>query len=1345
MAAGQDGDMHPAAHLDQILSQFADPPKDYSPVPIWWWSADRLDRDRLRWQLERFAEGGIYNLIVLNLAPTGPLYGSDADDPPFLSEEWWQIFEGVCADAGEVGVRLWFYDQLGFSGANLQGMVVHDDPSAAGQWLESLVVEGEGALELTCPAEGIPLAAATTPIDGEGRAVGTPTALPIQGHSVASAGEGRQRLRLVYAVTRGFDYFSPAACRQLLDTVHGALERRVGHFFGDVIVGSFQDELPSLPTWGRDFARAFQERRGYDLVPLLPALWDGAGPEVERVRVDYHAVRAELAEEAFFRPLFDWHERHGLLCGFDQQGPARAGEPRAAVQLYADYLKTHRWYTVPGSDHHGEAKIHSSLAHLYHRPRVWIESFHSSGWGGTLEETFDWLLPWLRAGANLYNPHAVYYSTRGGWWEWAPPSTCWRQPYWRHYPLFSRAVSRLCYLLSQGDHVCDIGVVFPTATVQAGMMPDGSVTPAAQAAHDAYLALVGSMFWNAMRPGVLDQDRRDFDVLDEASIQRAEVVQGTLQIGAERYRAVVLPAVKVLEATTAAVLCEFVEMGGHLIAIGALPDLSVGGEPGALGKLRQLFQEGRCHQIDRPDDLPQALAGLPRQVEAPVPSLLRRIGDMQVLFVPAAYPMATQQDGSGSWLRVNYSFDPARYDRGMHIALRGVQNSVTLWDPLSGEQRPLPVTITDEGATVELPFDNGPAALLVWSAAQEASPSQAAAAVAGAETPLDVRFGPWRGEIVPTMDNRFGDFTKPDFEGSPPLQTWLFQHRMESAGEDGVQQRWFVATDAGSWDVVKATYAVRNWWTGAHPADNLPAPLASVAGGSDPLGVSGWQPANYSLARGIDHDTIHHATLGPKGHVPEEFLDFGLLEAGQGVQLRTTLWAQGEDEVTLAIGAPAAKTVWLNGEAVGSDQPGYLWMEPVRLQDGLNLLEVRLVVDEPTLLRAYWALVRDAARFVRPEWMISADAPHKDSLLRFTQTFHVPFEPAQAVIQVGADTPCRTLVNGEEIGRQGGFDPYHTSTRIHPYTLCNVRQGENQVTVEVQDMGAVTAVSVDGKVTAADGQVQTWISDGSWQVQRDDGPVTPVRLRRKQRPGTRGSGDPAFSHLWRRAHPLSAAAWLEDAPAEGVVMAVTPDPFAGSGRVEWLRWTLPPGATEMTVPVNGQARLWVDGQEVSWSGGPVSLPPSDQARRTAVMRVEPERGASGGGVLDGPVTYTVDSGPIELGYWSEQGLASYSGGVRYRSRFALDEKPAGSIVLDLGQVRGTAEVWVNGVSVGARIWSPYRYDITAAAQAGENVVEVLVLNTLAPYLAAHSPTHYTFPIQMQSGLVGPVQVVAQAS
>ena len=80
-------------------------------------------------------------------------------------------------------------------------------------------------------------------------------------------------------------------------------------------------------------------------------------------------------------------------------------------------------------------------------------------------------------------------------------------------------------------------------------------------------------------------------------------------------------------------------------------------------------------------------------------------------------------------------------------------------------------------------------------------------------------------------------------------------------------------------------------------------------------------------------------------------------------------------------------------------------------------------------------------------------------------------------------------------------------------------------------------------------------------------------------------------------------------------------------------------------------------------------------------------------------------------------------------------------MLALGQARGTAEVWVNGQAVGARIWSPYRFDISSAVQVGENSVEVLVCNTLAPYLWATSPTHYVFEGQEVSGLMGPVRVM----
>ncbi len=1302
---------------DHLAQQFANPPKEFSPAPIWWWSGDPLEISRLRWQMERLIEGGVYNVVILNLAPTSPLYGSDPDQPPFMSEAWWDIFLGVCEDAKALGMRIWFYDQIGFSGANLQGELVRANPAYTGQSLESVTAEGEGVLELICPPAGEPLAAAYILLDEGGKPDGEPVYLPLHDRALQANTPGHKRLRLMYAIQRGFDYYNPQACAALLDTVHGQFERRAEQYFGNVIVGSFQDELPTLLTWGAGFASAFQSMNGYDLRSHLMSLWEGESPQDDQIRIDYHQVRASLAEKAFFRPFYDWHERHGLICGFDQQGPARAGEPVGGVRLYANYLETHRWYGAPGSDHHGEAKIHSSLAHLYDRSRVWIEAFHSSGWGGTLEETFDWLLPWLRAGATLYNPHAVYYSTRGGWWEWAPPSTCWRQPYWRHYPIFSKAVSRLCYLLSQGTHVCDIGVLYPTTTVQSGLTVAGPL-PYAARANAVYESLVGRMMFLDTRTGVLDRDRRDFDILDDASIQNGAVVDGSLRIQQECYRVIILPACTAIHPRTAALLSQFAEQGGMLIAGSVLPD-----NP----HLHSLFESDKAIFVQQPEELPTALERLPRHVEAPVPTLHRRVEGQDVLFVPATFPQAsyTREGVLYNWLKLDYVFEPERYQREMKIAVRGFRGVPQLWDPSTGERRSLPATQTGDTTEVEIPFDTGPAALIVWS---------------DAEAPQTPRIRPshvllelpeiWTCTLEPTLDNRYGDFSKPDFDGSPPIQTWRLFHRVEMNDEDGLEAGWNRdSTHDEAWEPVDTTFGLYGWWLGPCPADDLPQPLAEA----DSYAFEGWRPAVYSLQRGIYKDPLHQATLGPKGHVPEEFLAFGPVPSNHSVQFRTTFWMPEARKVHLALAAPAAKSVWVNGQALTAANQGYLWLTPVALCTGINTLEWRLTAEHDIDLRAYWALVTDVAAFTRPERMTGLDAPKKDTRLQFAVEAHVPFEPANFTLQVSADSPCRMVVNGKTVGQQGGFDPYTSLARVQLYIVEHVTQGENQITLEVQDVGAPVAVMADGVIQGTNGELLPVMSGADWQVQRDDGRSQPVKLYRQQ------WLDPAWSHLWRRSHPLPGSMWLEDWPADETVLAIVPDALAGKTRVEWFRWILPPGVTTIDLPLCGEAQLWVDGTEVRIEGNTAHL--AYGGGHTAVMRVLPERGCTGGGTFTGPITYTMDEGQIQLGEWAEQGLEAYSGGVRYRTQFSFNEAIGGAIILDLGRVRGTAEAFVNGQPVGIRIGSPYHFDIAAALKTGVNVLEILVLNTLGPYLQAVSPTHYVHPGQTVSGLMGPVRLL----
>ncbi|MDF2708118.1 MAG: hypothetical protein K0R62_3770 [Nonomuraea muscovyensis] len=1152
-------------NLSDILRE---PPASHSPAAIWWWSGEPLRRDRLRWQMERLVAGGVRNLVILNLAPSGPLFGADADDPPFLSPAWWELLDQVCADAHELGAYLWFYDQLGFSGADLQARLVQENPRFAGQWLAA-----DGSI-----------------------------------------------------TTRGFDYLSREACATLLDRVHGEFERRVGHWFGSVIAGSFQDELPTLPTWSATFAEEYAARRGAEFSPADPD-WRA-----------YQLTRAELAEEAFFRPLAEWHRRNGLIGGCDQQDPARAGHPVDGVRLYADYARTHRWFGAPGSDHHGDARLHSSLAHLYGRPRTWIEAFHSSGWGGTLEETLDWLLPWLRAGATLYNPHAVYYTTKRGWWEWAPPSTDWRQPYWRHHRVFADAVTRLCAALSLGRHACDVAVLLPTATAQAGTPPDGAAGPAGGAAGElaggaaraqrVYREIVGDMAWFATAPGVLDRLCLDADVIDDDSVRRAVVADGRLAVSTEAYRAVVLPAVTTLDEDVAARLAEFAAGGGLLVAVGALPDPPV---------LRAAFEAGTARFAASGEDLGEALAGLTRRVEAPVPPLVREVGDTTLVFLLAAFPMASrigvgrpeERGVALGWLDAAVDFDPGRYAREMRVKVRGVSGTPLLAGLFGGEQRALPYTVDGDAVEVVVPFDDGPAALLVFGGETGGRPGgQAAPAPPRPSYRTAIDLGEeWDVEVVPTLDDTWSDF-----------------------GAQASVECWTLRTPDG--EPVHATF-------GPH--------------GQQRVADGPWTPAVWSVSRGLHKDPIHRETLGPKGHVPVEFLAFGRVAAGGRAHFRSVLTVPPGPGGRLAVGAGAAKTVRLDGTDVPLDDAGYAAVSRAPVPPGTYELDLLLVPDEEHDLRAHVCLLADPADAVWPEWI--GGTP-------LATTVRVGAPPYE-VLQVASTAFCRVLVNGEEAGRQGGFDPYAEADipRVRRYDVAHLlRPGDNTIAVESDGW-----VLTDGLAVSGPG----W-SPG-------------VRVRRRQH------GDPAALWLRTRPHPLPGAGWLDGRPTSLPAVFAAP---GGGPRVERFLLDPPPGVTGIEVD----------------AAGPVEI-------SGAELRVTTEPGAQAGAALSGPVRFTCGPGRMRLGDWENHGLRGYSGGVRYHTTVRTKAGPG---LIDLGRVRGTAEVTVNGRPCGIRVCSPYTFDVLL--DDGENTVEVLVLGTLGPYLDEVSPTHFVFPGQRGTGLFGPVRL-----
>ena len=130
----------------------------------------------------------------------------------------------------------------------------------------------------------------------------------------------------------------------------------------------------------------------------------------------------------------------------------------------------------------------------------------------------------------------------------------------------------------------------------------------------------------------------------------------------------------------------------------------------------------------------------------------------------------------------------------------------------------------------------------------------------------------------------------------------------------------------------------------------------------------------------------------------------------------------------------------------------------------------------------------------------------------------------------------------------------------------------------------------------------------------------------------------------------------------------------------------------------------------------------------------------------------------KLASWSDssdEGVRHFSGTAAYTTEFVLlvklPEKPR--VMLDLGEVRETARVWVNGKEMGVAWKRPFVVDVTAAAVAGKNSLKVQVTNLWPNRIIGDQSlpegkrfTHTNItkftkdsPL-MTSGLLGPVTV-----
>jgi hypothetical protein len=121
----------------------------------------------------------------------------------------------------------------------------------------------------------------------------------------------------------------------------------------------------------------------------------------------------------------------------------------------------------------------------------------------------------------------------------------------------------------------------------------------------------------------------------------------------------------------------------------------------------------------------------------------------------------------------------------------------------------------------------------------------------------------------------------------------------------------------------------------------------------------------------------------------------------------------------------------------------------------------------------------------------------------------------------------------------------------------------------------------------------------------------------------------------------------------------------------------------------------------------------------------------------------------------EEAVRSFSGTAVYRKTFDLADQatiqnPQSKIFLDLGTVRETARVRLNGVDLGVVWCHPWRVDITKAVKPGANALEIEVVNlwpnrlngdAKLPAEQRRTRTNIQIGAPQTSGLLGPVRLM----
>ena len=649
--------------------------------------------------------------------------------------------------------------------------------------------------------------------------------------------------------------------------------------------------------WNSIFRDEFRKRKGYDIVPYLTALFTHIGPITPKIRLDYNDVMVSLSEENFFIPVYQWHEDRNLIYGCDHGGRGKD------VSEFGDYFRTQRWNQAPGCDQPNlgkdiiKNKVASSIAHLYKRPRVWLEGFHSSNWDTNTANLTDATFANFVMGQNLLSLHGFYYSTMGGWWEWAPPCNHTHMPYWEEMGPFLECTERLSYILSQGYHRADVAILYPVESVVAGYD---------QTAVQKAFSLGEYLY----REGV------DFDFMDYESLAKASIKNSKIHISGEEFKVLIIPSMKAIRHSSLKKALQFKQNGGIVINLGELPEATEKkglNDPEVRSLLNKLFgpdsknafvAKENQEVLDILDtNLTRDFRILSQQPQKDMPYIMhRKLGNKDL------YAVYNVPSGTECFFRAT--------------------GGIELWDPWTGKTKEITASkTTDKGTIIQMPMEKQDLHLFVFDPAQKAIIAEVPQTSVSKTILLD---GEWSFDLKPSLNNKFGDFHWPATDEL--LGAYIYKARYNQVSSETADWQSPSFDDSG-WKSQTFTYGTKFMILEATPELSEKELLTHLPYQSNRVQIDNkkyaWKPYEYSWRWGVENDYGHQGWHGLKATVHDEFIRMGKLEkefretvrvedpnGNKNYYLYSNVLAPETGNYQLIFGELKPADIYINGKAV---------------------------------------------------------------------------------------------------------------------------------------------------------------------------------------------------------------------------------------------------------------------------------------------------------------------------------------------------------------------------------------------------------------------------------------------